>query len=43
MSLPHSVFVTIMNILGEWDVSYTKAVLGSVQNVSAVYVVEILF
>lgn len=43
MSLPHSVSAPIVNILDEQDVSYTRAVAGSVQNLSAMYVVEILF
>ena len=42
-SLPHSVSASIRNILGGRDVSYTKPVPGSVQNVSGMDFIEILF
>ena len=43
MSLPDSVSASIRNILGGRDVSYTKPVPDSMQNVSDMDAVEILF
>lgn len=43
MSLPHSVSASVRNILGGRDVSHMKPVPDSVQNVSGMDFVEILF